>query len=164
MYCSGVAVALCTIAVPFSPSLGVLLGNGALFGFFNGCFHTCGNVLLLTVWRGEGKSSSNSYSYLCTYDLYGPVRNVFDACRYITRASGRVGPWKSRVFWSLSNGIEISRAQPPPTCPSKESALIKNHYAQGRVILTGDLTSVKSRTAGRGQWGMAPPNPPPIQN
>jgi hypothetical protein len=23
------------------------------------------------------------FSYLCTYDLYGPVRNVFDACRYI---------------------------------------------------------------------------------
>jgi hypothetical protein len=28
-------------------------------------------------------------SYLCNYDLYGPVRNVIDACRSITRASGR---------------------------------------------------------------------------
>jgi hypothetical protein len=28
-------------------------------------------------------------SYLCTYDLYGPIRNVFDACRSITRANGR---------------------------------------------------------------------------
>jgi len=37
-------------------------------------------------------------SYLCTYDLYGPVRNVFAACRFITRASGRgLGP---------GNGIE----------------------------------------------------------
>ncbi len=27
--------------------------------------------------------------YLCTYELYSPVRNVFDACRSITRASGR---------------------------------------------------------------------------
>ncbi len=33
------------------------------------------------------------FSYLCTYDLYGPVRNVVDACIYITRASGRgLGP------------------------------------------------------------------------
>ena len=29
------------------------------------------------------------YSYLFTCDLYGPVRNVLDACRSITRASGR---------------------------------------------------------------------------
>jgi hypothetical protein len=33
------------------------------------------------------------FSYLCTCDLYGPVHNVFDACRSITRASGRgLGP------------------------------------------------------------------------
>jgi hypothetical protein len=32
-------------------------------------------------------------SCLCTSDLYGPVSNVFDACRSITRASGRgLGP------------------------------------------------------------------------
>jgi hypothetical protein len=29
------------------------------------------------------------YSYVCTYDLYEPVCNVFDACRSFTRASGR---------------------------------------------------------------------------
>jgi hypothetical protein len=29
------------------------------------------------------------FSYLWTYDLYGPVHNAFDAGRYITRASGR---------------------------------------------------------------------------
>jgi hypothetical protein len=29
--------------------------------------------------------------YLCTYDLYGPVLNVFDACRSITRQGG--GGW-----------------------------------------------------------------------
>jgi hypothetical protein len=34
---------------------------------------------------------TNSYS--CTYDLYSPVLNVFDACIAITRASGRgLGP------------------------------------------------------------------------
>jgi hypothetical protein len=32
-------------------------------------------------------------SYLCTYDLYGPIRNAFDGGRYITRTSGSgLGP------------------------------------------------------------------------
>ncbi len=30
-------------------------------------------------------------TYLCIYDLYGPVRNVFDACRAITRAGAGGG-------------------------------------------------------------------------
>jgi hypothetical protein len=29
-----------------------------------------------------------STSYLCTYDLYGTVRNVFDSCSSITKTSG----------------------------------------------------------------------------
>ncbi len=46
-------------------------------------------------------------SYLCTYDLYGPVRNVFDTRRYITKASGRgLGPGNREFFWALWNGIE----------------------------------------------------------
>ncbi len=41
---------------------------------------------------GEGGIGIGSYfNYLCTYDLYGPVRNVIDECRYITRASGSGG-------------------------------------------------------------------------
>ncbi len=39
-----------------------------------------------------------------TYDLYGPVRNVFYACRYITRAGGRgLGPvkWGPKNFYLL---------------------------------------------------------------
>jgi hypothetical protein len=28
-------------------------------------------------------------NYLCTYELYDPMRNVFDTGRYITWASGR---------------------------------------------------------------------------
>ncbi len=37
--------------------------------------------------------------YLCTYDLNGPVRNVFDACRSITRTSGRgLGPGNREFF------------------------------------------------------------------
>ncbi len=86
-------------------------------------------------------------NYLCTYDLYGPIRNVFDACRSITRASGReLGPWNPRLFWALWNGIkplgechfglkkvEISRAQPPPTCPSNGFVHIKKNYWQGHI-------------------------------
>ena len=37
-------------------------------------------------------------NYLWTYDLYGPVRNVFDGGKSNTRAIGRVGPSKSRLF------------------------------------------------------------------
>jgi hypothetical protein len=41
-------------------------------------------------------------SYLWTYDLYGPVRNAFDAgqIHYDGNWEG-VGPWKSRHFWAL---------------------------------------------------------------
>ncbi len=45
--------------------------------------------------------------YLCPYDLYGPVRNVFGAGRYVTWASGRgLGPGNG-YFWALWNGIEL---------------------------------------------------------
>ncbi len=53
---------------------------------------------------------------LCTYDIYGPVRNVFDACRSITRASGRrLGPG-NRDF--LDPEMATREAKPPPICPS----------------------------------------------
>ncbi len=65
----------------------------------------------------------------------------------VTRASGRgVGPWKLRLYWDLWNGIkpkgechlgpqkvEISRAQPPPTCPTNGCCPHQKHYAQGRI-------------------------------
>jgi hypothetical protein len=55
---------------------------------------------------------------LCTLQFpvwYGPVHNVFDACKSITRANGRgVGPWKSRLFWDLWNGIEPGFQGPNP--------------------------------------------------
>jgi len=38
-------------------------------------------------------------SYLCTYGLYGPVHNVFEACRFITWTSGRgLGPGEIETF------------------------------------------------------------------
>jgi hypothetical protein len=40
-----------------------------------------------------GANAEIKNNYLCTYDLYGPVRNVFDAGRYIMWASERgLGP------------------------------------------------------------------------
>ncbi len=46
-------------------------------------------------------------NYLWTYDLYGPERNAFDegSTHYEGKWEG-VGPWKSRLFWTLRNGIE----------------------------------------------------------
>ncbi len=45
---------------------------------------------------------------LCTYDLYGPVRNAFDAgsIHYLGKWEG-VGPWKTRVFWGLYEMAQI---------------------------------------------------------
>jgi hypothetical protein len=36
----------------------------------------------------------------CTYDLYGPVRNVFDAGRYLRGEVVGGWRWKSRVLWA----------------------------------------------------------------
>jgi hypothetical protein len=65
------------------------------------------------------------FIYLCTYDLYGPLPNVFDAGRYITWASGRgMGPGNGEFFGPKK--LEIFSAQPPPTCPRNVYARIKN--------------------------------------
>jgi hypothetical protein len=59
------------------------------------------------IWDLEAPVGALVHNYLCTHDLYGPVRNVFDACRSITWATARchfTGPKK----------VSISRAQPPP--------------------------------------------------
>jgi hypothetical protein len=43
--------------------------------------------------------SSPYNNYLCTYDLYSPVHNVWDACISITRGSGRwLGPGIQEFF------------------------------------------------------------------
>jgi hypothetical protein len=38
---------------------------------------------------GAGDEKNTSISYSCTYDLFGPMHNVFDAGRSIVRASWR---------------------------------------------------------------------------
>jgi hypothetical protein len=50
------------------------------------------------------------FSYLCTYDLYGPVYTAFDtgSIHYGGKWEG-VGPWKARLFWALRNNIERER-------------------------------------------------------
>ncbi len=50
------------------------------------------------------------FSYLCTYDLCGPVHNVFDACRFITRASGKGLFPRNREFFEP---CEMASSQPP---------------------------------------------------
>ncbi len=46
-------------------------------------------------------------SYLWTCDLYGSVCVAFDAGSIHWRGKWKgVGPWKSRLFWALWNGIE----------------------------------------------------------
>jgi hypothetical protein len=41
-------------------------------------------------------------SYLCTYDLYGLVRNAFVAGSIHYEGKWEVvGLWKSRLFWAL---------------------------------------------------------------
>ncbi len=49
-----------------------------------------------------------SYSYLCTYELYGPVRNAFDAGSIHYEGKQVGGGWAMEIetFWALSNGIE----------------------------------------------------------
>ncbi len=76
-------------------------------------------------------------SYLCTYDLYGPVRNAFNSVsiHYKGKWEG-IGPWKSRVFWALLNDIEAIggchlgpkelRSQPPPLAQVMDAARIKS--------------------------------------
>ncbi len=46
-------------------------------------------------------------SYLWTYDLYGPVRNAFDAGKSITRASGRGLCQRSKL--QSQNLLEINK-------------------------------------------------------
>ncbi len=44
------------------------------------------------------KKLNKDFSYLWTYDLCGPIRNAFDAGRYIARARGRGWALKIETF------------------------------------------------------------------
>ncbi len=89
---------------------------------------------------------------ICILAIYAPL--IYTApcvmllmrAASITRASGRgLGPgnWEfsgpvkwHRTDWRVPFGakkVEISRAQPPPTCPSNGCCPHQNHYAQGRI-------------------------------
>ena len=60
---------------------------------------------------GMGVVHYNWNNYLCTYHLYGPVRNVFGAGRYIMWASGRNREFLGLVKWhrAFSQGPRNSR-------------------------------------------------------
>jgi hypothetical protein len=49
-----------------------------------------GQIYLLFL-LGQSVNIASNNNYLCTYDLYGPVRNVFDAGRYFTWGIGGGG-------------------------------------------------------------------------
>jgi hypothetical protein len=81
--------------------------------------------------KASVKEKQGENNYLCTYDLYGPVRKVFDAGRYITWGRGREGwRWESRVLWATvkmhepigecnfgPKKLEIPSANPPSPFP-----------------------------------------------
>ncbi len=68
-----------------------------------------------------------NFNYLCTFDLYSPVHNVLDACKYITRGSGRgwtlefssfLGPVKwHRADRRVPFGVKKTRGFQGPTPP-----------------------------------------------
>jgi len=52
-----------------------------------------------TLCTSPGSDGSQGWcNYLCTFDFYGPVRNVFDAGKSITRAIFRGGTQKLKIF------------------------------------------------------------------
>ncbi len=69
------------------------------------------NFSLVSNKRGGG-----AFNYLCTYDLYGPVHNVFDAGRHIMWGSGGGGGGEVGAIGScISQGptkLQISSANP----------------------------------------------------
>jgi hypothetical protein len=72
--------------------LGLFLANLCVFTRRYGSMHTEGNILVYTRRPLQG-GLFYIENHLCTYDLYVPLRNVFDAGRHITWASGRgLGP------------------------------------------------------------------------
>jgi len=65
--------------------------------------YTIHTLYLLYMYRAVQCTVQCAYrsNYKCTYDLYGPMRNVFDAGRYITLASGRGWALEMESFWAL---------------------------------------------------------------
>jgi hypothetical protein len=61
-------------------------------------------------------------SYLWTYDLYDPVRNVFEASRSITRESGR--------GWALGNETFLG-----PEMQKSEASAIWAQKIQIKIII-----------------------------
>lgn len=49
-------ISFCTVYLPYAPNLLVMQIVSAVFGFFNGSFHTATNPLLLKIWDGRNSS------------------------------------------------------------------------------------------------------------
>jgi hypothetical protein len=67
-------------------------------------------------------------AYLCTYDLCSLINNIFDACRSITKASGRgLGPGNRDFFGPK----KWQREKRVPFGPKKVGQ--QKHYMQGCI-------------------------------
>jgi hypothetical protein len=64
----------------------------AVFSIFD---KNCSRNLRLICNKRRGRRNSLTYNYLCTYDLYGPVRNAFEAGSILYEGTWEgVGLWK----------------------------------------------------------------------
>ncbi len=83
-------------------------------------------LLMLYILLEARRKPMHFKTYLWAYDLYGPVRNAFDAGKSITRASGKgLGPVKwHRAVRRVP--FEISRAQTPPALNSDQCSKLKS--------------------------------------
>ncbi len=85
-------------------------------------------------------NSAVHYSFLGTYDLYGPIRNAFDASKSIMRASGRVlGPlkWQLAVRKVLPFGAQMLRFPGPNPLPLAQVM----DLPASKALLTGPYQS-----------------------
>ncbi len=76
------------------------MGKTPGFAAPNAIVKQLGRVQLLVQCTGAETLPIRVYNnYLCTYDLYGPVCNAFDAGSILYKGKWEgVGSWKSRVF------------------------------------------------------------------
>ncbi len=81
-----------------------------------------GKVLVLTILH----TTARHYSYLCTYDLYSPVHNVFDACISITRA-------------------KLKKPRQTPSCPMQRR---QDTLAGANILCCMDIKSYHLITGG----------------
>jgi hypothetical protein len=97
------------------------------------------HLALLNLQRVHLPRNLSNNSYLCTYDLYGTVCNVFDACRTITRASER--GWSLEIETFLGSVKWHRAVRRVPFGAQKSRSLIPPSSSEG------------AESEGENQWG-----------